>query len=372
MNRQPIGLYVHVPFCAVKCPYCDFYSLPYRAADANAYLQAVGAEMERSAELGRKADTLYFGGGTPSLLFPQQVEKVVETAVRLFAFEGEITMEANPNTVNPTRLKEYRRAGINRISFGMQSGNAAELTALGRKHTVEQALSAVWMAANAGIEDISLDLMLGTPYQTAESLRQTLSLLKGLSVTHISAYMLKVEENTPYWENPLLVACADDDMLADLYLLCCETLEEMGFLQYEISNFALPGRESRHNCKYWRCEEYLGFGPAAHSFLDGRRFCNPSDLQRYLQAPGENAVVTDSAAGSPEERIMLGLRLREGIPLSLADSLSPRAKRTFYLQAANCEKAGLLRQTDDRLALTRKGCLVSNAVLAELLRDSDV
>lgn len=369
-GSAPLGLYVHVPFCGKKCPYCDFYSLPYRRAAVGEYLGALSAEIAGWEGRELTADTLYFGGGTPSLLSPDAVGSLIGAVRKAFRLPevAEITMEANPNTVTPARLAGYRAAGINRISFGIQSADPAELSALGRAHSPEQAANAVCAARDAGIENISADLMLGTPRQTADSVRRSIGFLAELPLQHISAYLLKPEEGTPYWTSPLLAECAQEDALADIYHTAADALEAAGFRQYEISNFARPGFESAHNLKYWRCEDYLGFGPAAHSCFRGARFCHPADLAAYCRGGWKTPQVTDDAAGGLDERVMLGLRLVEGIPLGWLEELPERERAGFLRYARQLTAAGLAREEEGRLALTREGFLVSNSILADLLQ----
>lgn len=378
--EEAIGIYVHVPFCARKCPYCDFYSTDYRKQAAEDYTAAVLEDMGRYAGQEIVADTLYFGGGTPSLLHPELIGQITAAAREVFSLSGEaeITMEANPNTVNLARLSAYHDCGVNRLSFGMQSADERELAALGRAHTAVQAAEAVNLAIEAGIRNVSLDLMLGTPYQDVQSLSRTLDLVAELPITHLSAYMLKVEEGTAYDGSELLRHCADDDTLADLYLLTVERLNSMGILQYEISNFARPGYESRHNLKYWRCGEYLGFGPAAHAYFAGRRTCNPPSLERYLTDRGRNPIVTDErpadglppdmAPGSFSERVMLGLRLTEGIGLGKLERDFPLETAALRKKAAPFISAGLAEWKEgDCLALTVRGFLLSSSMISALI-----
>lgn len=363
-----LGVYVHVPFCAGKCPYCDFYSRPYRKADAAAYVRAAAQDMSRFRDDRFPADTLYFGGGTPSLLPPELLGELIAAVRESFrlAPKAEITLEANPNTVSPARARLWAAMGINRLSCGLQSAESGELQALGRRHTPEQAALAVQAALDAGISNISLDVMLGVPGQTAESLRRTLEFACALPLTHLSAYLLKPEPDTPYWDSPLLRECPEEEELAGLYLRTAAFLEEAGFRHYEISNFARPGFESRHNRKYWLCQEYLGFGPGAHSFFAGKRYGYARSLEEYISAPGARPIVTDAEAGGLEERILLGLRLREGIPLSLLEPLEPEARAAFLRKARRLESGGLARLSE-RLSLTPEGFLVSNTILADLL-----
>lgn len=372
MGDAPIGLYVHVPFCAKKCPYCDFFSEAYRKQTVQRYVLAVCRRMEQFAETGAAADTLYFGGGTPSLLSPAQISDIIGAARRCFALDGEITMEANPNTLTEERLFAYREAGVNRLSIGVQSFCDPELTALGRRHTAERAVRAVYNAAEAGFDDISIDLMLGVPYQTEESLLFTLQTAVSLPITHLSAYLLKVEEGTAYQGSPLLAHCPDEDALARMYLQAVSFLEKRGFMQYEISNFAKSGRESRHNLKYWRCAPYLGIGAAAHSFFEGKRFASVPDLCRFCEAAETGAfgdlTLTDDRAGSVDERMMLALRLRQGV---LLEELMHAVRTDCTIKANHflrqlCGHA-LAEMSSGRFALTPRGFLVSNEILSEIL-----
>lgn len=372
MDNAPIGLYVHVPFCAKKCPYCDFFSADYQRQTAERYVCAVCRRIEQFSEAGVTADTLYFGGGTPSLLSPAQIADIIVTARRCFALDGEITMEANPNTLTKARLCAYREAGVNRLSIGVQSFCDAELAALGRRHTAKQAVQAVCDAAKAGFDDLSLDLMIATPYQTEESLLSTLRTAASLPITHLSAYLLKAEENTPYWKSPLLLHCPDEDVLARMYLQTVAFLDEHGFLQYEISNFAKPGRESRHNLKYWQCTPYLGIGPAAHSFFDGKRFASAPDIGRFCDASEtgtfDDLSLTDSAAGGADEQLMLGLRLRQGVSCERLEQVirTDCVKRAERFVRQLCERE-LAQVSSGYFSLTPRGFLVSNEILSELL-----
>lgn len=372
MDNAPIGLYVHIPFCAKKCPYCDFYSNGYKKANAERYVRAVILRLRQFASCGRTADSLYFGGGTPSLLSPGQIGEIIEEARSLFSLSGEITMEANPNTLTGKRLADYRARGINRLSVGVQSFDEKELAALGRKHSAEQAKEAILAAKAAGFDDISLDLMLAVPYQTEESLLRTLNETVSLPVTHISAYLLKVEENTPYRNSPLLSRCPDEDTLAALYLKAVGFLKENGFLQYEISNFAKEGHESQHNLKYWECAPYLGVGAAAHSCFQGKRFACAPDLELFCAAAESgnfsDLTLLSETAGDEEERLMLALRLTKGLPVpELKRLLSPASHRRAFLFAERLIQSGLAQIQQDIFALTPQGFLVSNEILSEFM-----
>lgn len=363
---NPLGLYLHIPFCDGKCPYCDFYSVCDRS-DADAYTLALCSEMERAADGRKTADTLYLGGGTPPLLGGDNLVRLIETARNCFSFAGEATLEANPGSVDFKLLEQLRKAGYSRISFGMQSAVPQELAALGRRHTPQQAKQAVFLAKAAGFTNISADLMLGIPYQTRESLRQSLDFIAELEFSHLSAYLLKIEEGTPFAESKISVLCPEEDVVCDLYLDTVQALKEQGLAQYEISNFAKPGMECRHNLKYWRCEEYLGFGPAAHGYHAGRRYGHSRDLTSYLSAPESTVFQTEETPGSFAEYAMLRLRLTEGITLADVKERFGIDPETLRKRALPLEKHGLLTVRDGRIALTPRGFLVSNEIIARLV-----
>lgn len=365
-----IGLYVHVPFCEKKCPYCDFYSLPAEESRIDAYTACIVKKLESEAvRVGRAADTLYFGGGTPGLLGAERLCALVEAAGAGFGLSGaEITAEVNPAQNQEAFFGRLSRGGINRVSIGLQSSDAGELARLGRRHTPEQARRAVDAARAAGIRNVSLDLMLGIPGQTRASLRRSIAFCAESGVQHVSAYLLKVEPGTSFYKRRAELDLPDEEETAALYLLACEELERYGFAQYEISNFAQLGFQSRHNLKYWHDEEYLGLGPAAHSFLDGKRSYWPRDLRGFLTGA---APVADGDGGDFEEYAMLGLRLTEGLR---EDAYRRRfgagIPPEYYVRAEKYRAAGLTVCGPDGIRLTRKGFLVSNALIGEILAGS--
>jgi len=359
---NPIGIYIHIPFCRSKCLYCDFYSLTDEAFKSE-YINRIVEEIYTYKGKNIVADTLFIGGGTPSVLSSEDVRRLISACKEVFCLNGEITMEANPDSVDEKYLKELFQLGINRISFGAQSGIDCELEVLGRRHNASQITDAVNFAKKAGFKNISLDVMLGIPHQTKESLLKTLDFVTNLNPTHISAYILKIEEGTPFYKNHIETLCADEDGTADLYLETVSFLKNHGFNQYEISNFAKKGYECRHNLKYWTCEEYLSFGTAGHSFFEGKRFYHKKSINEYLNDINF-AVCPDGNGGDIKEEILLKLRLTEGICLSKiptydADIISKRA--SVYI------KNGFMRQENDRLFFTPKGFLVSNTILSTLL-----
>ena len=370
---EPLGLYLHIPFCRAKCPYCDFYSLPYKEETARRYAAALCRAMERWPS-PRPVDTVYLGGGTPSLLGEELLCTLLETADRVFGIlpGAEITLEANPGTLTLPLLKGLRRGGYNRISLGMQSAREEELALLGRRHRPGDAVRGARMALEAGFDNLSLDLMLGIPGQTPQTAVQSVEAAAALGPRHLSAYLLKVEPGTPFGQKGLPAGALDDDAQADCYLAAAAALEGLGFAQYEISNFAREGFASRHNLKYWNCDDYLGLGPAAHSLVEGRRFCFPRDLAGFLEWEDPFAHREEEGPGATaEEYIMLRLRLTDGLSLSRLKARWPRwgEEEAFARRAQVFVRQGLLFQEGDRYWMGPRGFLVSNFLLARLLED---
>ena len=362
---KAVGIYLHVPFCGGKCPYCDFYSRRGSGEDYDRFLAAAVRAIEAAPVSGEvSADTVYFGGGTPVLLGARRLNRLLSAVQKRFgAAQREITVEANPCAVGPEMLEELRAGGFTRISFGVQSLFEPPLPTLGRKHDAARAIEALREAARAGFAHISADLMLAVPGQTAEEIERSVDLLAAEPIDHLSAYLLKLEPGTAFAER---FDEPDEDFAAACYLAMARRSESHGFSQYEISNFARnSAAQSLHNLRYWRCGEYLGIGPAAHSFWNGRRFYFPRDLRSFLDAPDVwRLTVGDGPGGDEEERVMLGLRLAEGIAL---DSLSDECRTAVERAARRLDGSGLLRWEKGRIALTREGFLVSNAVIAALL-----
>jgi len=338
------SLYIHIPFCASKCPYCDFYSL--RCDDRGQQ----EAYVHRCIEIlqGRGPwRTAYIGGGTPSVFAPGLLARL------LAAIEcpGEFTIECNPASVTPEFSRAIAEGGINRVSLGVQSAVPSERRALGRSGDLGQITRALAVLGAEGMKNLSLDVMLGIPGQTVESLTQTLAFC-ARHAKHISAYLLKIEPGTPYHAHPP-PDLPGEDAQADLYLHACDWLEAHGFAQYEISNFAHPGYESRHNLNYWHCGEYFAVGPAAHGFTGGRRWRYPRDLASFLRG---DPPIDDCPGGGYEERAMLALRLTEGFS-------SPSAR---MIEQAR-KLPGLATVNNNCIKLTREGFLLSNTVIGKLL-----
>lgn len=362
------GIYIHAPFCDGKCPYCDFYSLPASDELMDRYTEKITEQLLRYPDKKLPALTVYIGGGTPSLLGAKRLDKILNAAAKGFQLQtdAEITLEANPRSVDSAFFAAVRKSGFNRMSLGLQSGNERELTLLQRRHTVESAVQAVRSARAGGFENLSLDLMLALPNQTRETLGHSIDIAARLGAQHISAYILKIEEHTPFSTRYRPEDLPDDELTRELYLFMAEKLETLGYRQYEISNFAKKGCESRHNLLYWRCEEYLGFGPSAHSFFKGRRFFYPADLNQFLKGASPQ---DDGPGGEFEEYAMLALRLAEGLVRSTCIQRYPDGGEHFDRVFQNRKKCPPeLLQTDSKhISLTKEGFAVSNAVIGTLL-----
>ena len=367
------GIYIHIPFCKSKCPYCDFYSYRCKNEEMSHYVEALLDEintLERVSDFVKepyKADTLYLGGGTPSVLSGEELYKIITTAKERFSVgdDAEITVECNPNSDIEAILPHLLKAGVNRISLGLQSAIDKERKILGRQSDKKRVNNVIELLKSNGITNISLDVMLGVPYQTKESLKETLRFVIECGVPHISAYMLKIEEGTHFYKNYDKYNFPDEEQTIDFYNQCADTLEEAGFIHYEISNFAKEGYESRHNTKYWELENYLGIGPGAHSYMNGKRFFFECDTESFING---KKVVFDSDSGGSEEYIMLKLRLKKGLSLPQLQSIygeKPLIKikeKTPFLK-----EQGLVNFDGESLSLTRKGYLLSNSVICELI-----
>lgn len=371
MTEECRALYIHAPFCLGKCPYCDFYSVVYSQEAADRYIQAVCQALEQLPFPAGPFETVYFGGGTPSLLGGKRIGAILQKASRFTILPGaEITVECNPGSLTEQDLKELYAAGVNRISMGVQSASSQQLQLLGRRHDVRQAAKAAAMAQAAGFSHLSFDLMLGLPGQDENEILKGVQFCREHGAEHVSAYLLKIEPGTLFAKNGMASRCPGEDAQADLYLFAVHTLESYGYSQYEISNFAANGHISRHNLKYWDCAGYLGIGPSAHSFIQGRRFHFPRDLKGFLEAENVWGLCQDDGpGGGPEEYIMLRLRLSEGI---LWDALEERypglgLKQKICHGAEPLLGTGLVACNQKQIRLTPQGMLVSNSIISMLL-----
>lgn len=371
--HQPIGLYVHVPFCVSKCAYCDFASYAGREADIPRYVDAVVREItRRGAETGHPiADTIFLGGGTPSLLDEVQATSILNAVVEAFPIEqdAEITCECNPGTLTMPFARALRKAGVNRLSLGAQAMQTRLLRLIGRIHHWEQVIASVEIARKAGFDNINLDLMFGLPSQTVADWRETLEAAIGISPTHLSCYGLIVEEGTPICRDIAdgRLALPNEEVEREMYELARQTLAGHGFEQYEISNFARQGYACRHNIGCWTRVPYLGFGCAAHSFFDDCRTMNPGALDAYLAGePPKSEPISKEEARF--ESLMLGLRMTSGVSdeeFSRAHGMSIR--EAFGEKLDKPIAAGLLEWHEGVLRLTRLGMDLQNSVLVDLM-----
>lgn len=352
------GIYLHIPYCKAKCRYCDFYSAPGARGVPQAYVDALLRELAKNT---RRPDTLYLGGGTPALLTPGQVQALVEAAAPLPG--AEITLEANPDTVTPESLQGFRAAGITRISFGVQSADDAQLRRLGRTHTAAAAARALDWARAAGFPEICGDIMLALPHYSREEFDATLALLQQGGCTHISAYLLKIEPGTAFARFPP-EGLPGPDEAADFYLYAVQRLADAGYPQYEISNFARPGHQGRHNLLYWNCRDYWGIGPAAHSCLGGVRRFWPDDVQGFL-----DGTACEQAEGvcDAEDFLLMQLRLTTGLDLDEYARWGGHFTGGQMDFLRQCAAHGYAVLEPGRVRLTPAGMIVQNAILEELL-----
>ncbi len=367
MLTNKIGLYIHIPFCKQKCNYCDFYSFGASEAKKREYAAVL---QNRIADFGERlqvsADTIYIGGGTPTVLEGENLASIIKTAKEHFSFNGgEITVEVNPADNLKETFRILKSVGVNRISLGVQSAIENELKILGRRHTNCDVERTVCDARECGIDNISLDLMLGIPGQTEKSLNETLEFFASLSPQHISAYILKVEEGTQFGKMSVEdLNLPEDDTVSELYLKACEFLKNIGFEHYEISNFAKKGYRAKHNMKYWLGEPYLGIGPAAHSFINGKRFYFERDITSFLNGA---EPISDGTGGDPQEFIMLRLRLSDGLNIAEYEEKFGEKLGVSKSKLNMLESAGYIVVNNGIVRLTEKGFLVSNSILQEFI-----
>ena len=383
-----LGLYVHIPFCSAICNYCNFNRGLFEPGLKDRYVSAIEQEIRdsvpssgasrRAATLGAvdapmSADTIFFGGGTPSLLEPAEIGRLITACREAFdlAADAEITLETNPETSSRERMEQFRAAGVNRVSFGVQSFREAELKRLGRIHSATRAREAVLEARAAGFDNISLDLMMWLPQQSRTDWQESVEALIDVGPEHASLYLLELYPNAPLKEDMARAgwSLAPDDDAAEMYLWSMSRLEEAGYRQYEISNVARPGREARHNLKYWQDGEWLGFGCGAHSTKGGVRWKNVSSTEDYISRVAarqplrvEERVL--SRAEGLEEALITGLRLSGGVDfstLSTRYAIDAREKYAAALEPFIVQKLAVLE--GDRLRLTREGMLLANEIL---------
>lgn len=372
--KRKIRLYVHMPFCVQKCLYCDFLSWHDSRENQARYVQALCREIRAcQGRYPARVSSLFFGGGTPSVLEPGHMTEIMEALAEVFSFEpdSEMSIEANPGTVNLEKLKTYEKIGLNRISFGLQSAHNEELKALGRIHTWEEFLESYDLARQAGFDNINVDLMSGIPDQTLSSWQKTLSRVLELAPEHVSAYSLIVEEGTPFAQRKLNLPEEEEERR--MYEMTAEMLGSQGYRQYEISNYALPKRECAHNMGYWMRDDYLGLGLGAASLFDNQRWNNTDSMEEYLEKserPEEIQVCREklSVREQMEETMFLGLRMTEGIERErFQEEFGISVEEVYGDALRRLEGLGLLQADRGRIYLTRKGISLSNQVFVEFL-----
>jgi oxygen-independent coproporphyrinogen-3 oxidase len=372
--KRKIRLYVHMPFCVQKCLYCDFLSWHDSRENQARYVQALCREIRAcQGRYPARVSSLFFGGGTPSVLEPGHMTEIMEALAEVFSFEpdSEMSIEANPGTVNLEKLKTYEKIGLNRISFGLQSAHNEELKALGRIHTWEEFLESYDLARQAGFDNINVDLMSGIPDQTLSSWQKTLSRVLELAPEHVSAYSLIVEEGTPFAQRKLNLPEEEEERR--MYEMTAEMLGSQGYRQYEISNYALPKRECAHNMGYWMRDDYLGLGLGAASLFDSQRWNNTDSMEEYLEKserPEEIQVCREklSVREQMEETMFLGLRMTEGIERErFQEEFGISVEEVYGEAVRRLEGLGLLQADGGRIYLTRKGISLSNQVFVEFL-----
>ncbi len=374
MITDGIGLYVHIPFCVAKCNYCDFNSAPCASGLERAeYIKALSREIySHRKEPKISVETIFFGGGTPSFLEADEFLLIYQAIAESFdlSYLSEFTVEANPKTLTEEKLKAYTRAGVNRISIGLQTIHENERKILGRIHNLDDFLEAIELSRKHGITNINADIMYGIPEQTELSFEETLRFVTSLDIPHISVYGLIIEENTPFgkMQNELSLPAEDDE--ARMYYNATELLSRSGYSHYEISNYARPGFESKHNLKYWRCESYIGVGLSAASYISAKRYVNTADMGLYISGQYLDSESLELIDKKSElfEFIMLSLRLREGFSLKTFKSKFG----TDFLDIAKdvidkYTKNGLIINNDERISLSDSGFYISNSIISEIL-----
>ena len=374
---KKLGLYIHIPFCIRKCNYCDFYSLPYSPKDEDEYITALCSHIRRDSPLyqGCEFDTVYLGGGTPGVLSVDSITRLAQTVNECLNLTqgGEFTVEVNPCSVTKEKLVAYKALGINRLSMGVQSANDTELKCLGRLHTRDKAQEAFLLARECGFDNISLDLMFGLPDQTVEDFQKSIDFVLSLSPEHISAYGLKIEKNTPFGRAQNSLSLPTEDEECAMYDLLCDALFENGYEQYEISNFSKIGYRARHNVKYWLAQEYVGFGPSAHSYFEGVRYYYDSDINSYVSGAWEKIREDESQPSAThkiekmDEYVMLRLRLCDGVDEKEFEKEFESPFLCEYPKIANYVKSGHVTHQNGKFAFTKSGFFVSNYILSDIL-----
>ena len=379
--KKDLGLYVHIPFCVKKCEYCDFLSWSAGEEEREQYVNALLTEIESYRDFAKeyRVSTIFVGGGTPSVLLPKQMEQVLQKIYEVFELEKrpEITVEVNPGTVDEEKLQCYKKNGVNRLSMGLQSVKDEKLRLLGRIHTYQEFVESYELARKVGFDNISIDLISSVPGQTLQEWKEELETAAAQNPEHISVYQLIIEEGTPFYEkyaeHPELLP--DEETSREIYLWTGKFLKEAGYEQYEISNYAKPGKESKHNLKYWERGDYLGLGLGAASMVRNIRMSNTKDMKTYLERCDKPKTMREDVQFLEEPRQMeefmfLGLRKTRGVSKKEFRRIFGREMDMVYEKALHkCLENGMLLEQKDRIFLSEEGTLLSNMVLSEFLFD---
>jgi len=376
VREKSLSIYIHIPFCRKKCWYCHFYSVPLKEELQRSYLAALDREIDyySNSQLtrGKTVETIYLGGGTPSLLSPQELDQILNKCTSAFHIspESEITLEANPESLSPQKLKTYKRSGCNRLSLGVQSFNNHELLSLGRLHTANQAIQSYSLARQVGFTNVNIDLMGGIPHQTRKSLLKSLQMVAKLSPDHVSFYLLELEKPSPL---SLTEPLPTEETVEKLYWTAASFLADAGYQHYEISNFARPDKVARHNLRYWKDMPYLGLGPSAHSYTLNSRFWNVSDVEEYIKSINQHQMaVAGQEEVTPtrrvEEALILGLRCLQGIELTtFYQRYGVNILSRYEQELKSLTENSLVETTDHSLRLTKRGILLSNEVFQQFI-----
>lgn len=372
-----IGIYVHIPFCKKKCNYCDFYSVSHDKKTEDKYIEALLSEINSYNSTNYLVDTIFIGGGTPTIIDPLSIKKTIQMINNTFAVDetAEISMEANPNSLTNEKLSIYKEAGINRLSIGIQSLNDDILKKIGRLHDKEQAIDAIERAKKIGFDNINVDIMFNIPDQTNKDIEDTLNRIIQQNINHISFYSLKLEKGTPMYrmEQNHKIIMPLEDTEREMYYKGREVMENSKIFQYEISNFSKEGYECKHNLKYWMQEEYIGIGPSAHSFLDNKRFSNPCSIENYVENAKKNIFNREihevlNKDDLMFEYIMLFLRLTNGLDINeFNKKFNQDFSKKYKEQIIFLTYYNLILILDNNIKLTNKGMDISNFVFEKFM-----
>ena len=379
-----LGIYIHIPFCVKKCSYCDFYSLRHTTYEREkSYIEALCTHIKQESNLYKDytVDTIFLGGGTPSILSLESIKELTACLKNSFNItkDAEFTIEANPGTLDREKLNCYLENGINRLSIGLQSTNDNELLRLGRIHTFEDFEKSYQLARECGFKNISIDVMLALPDQNLEGFMKTLDRVCDFNPEHISSYCLKIEDNTFFGAIREKLVLPSEEEENKMYIALCKALKERGYEQYEVSNFSKKGYRSRHNLKYWQSEEYIGFGPSAHSYFNGVRYSYPRDINKYIndinngclkktiEDEGKSEEDGKALIDKMDEYVMLKLRITDGISNSEFENQFGTSFLTAYPRVLKYIRSGHMKEENGCYSFTPTGFIVSNYILVDIL-----